>query len=560
MQLPDDIPIPKPSMPGAAPGTTGISLDLSSIPKEAPKEGEHKLGEAGATLTTPRAKQEEALTVRGQPKHKQRQLFKVGPDKLGDGAFKFSWRPIQPTPSPTGVALATASLKANHMVVNLFRRDGSVYNTHTLGTGRCLWLEWDCKGGTLGILQESAGIFLWDLPPADNVDALTVPMSLAPSITTNASFCKWSKVAPHLAIGTHQGKVIIFNKGEGVMQLHEKKGKHGSPVTCGDWLFDNRLGLASGLRVKISQPITETGSKWESYSKFRLGGMLSKVPRHIRIAGDPNRLAFTLNYPPFVAVSVGDKYLLTFDTTRVNEDLGLTFPEDYGVIAAFQWLPNLVLLVGLTNGYMVTVDFGALIKLQQSHKLPDRVSAMGTSRVFNEYLQDVSASYVASTGQRVACCGDTQVKIVHRTGVELEVHLEVNLDRKPVIGQFLDKVEWDSQAKVSDDRPCSLIRPARLLSRRLAPSRALHRRSRALPPTAACTCMSYWTKLVRRPGTTAGGGSTHAGATAHSQQRDKRSAEPIARGGVSDWRSRRRHLCTAHGVRELACEYGRVRR
>ena len=85
-------------------------------------------------------------------------------------------------------------------------------------------------------------------------------------------------------------QVIIFNKGEGVMQLHEKKGKHGAPVTCGDWLFDNRLGLASGLRVKISQPIAETGSKWESYSKFRLGGMLSKVPRHIRVAGDPSRL------------------------------------------------------------------------------------------------------------------------------------------------------------------------------------------------------------------------------------------------------------------------------
>ena len=45
------------------------------------------------------------------------------------------------------------------------------------------------------------------------------------------------------------------------MQLHEKKGKHGSPVTCGDWLFDNRLGLASGARVKISQPIAESGSK-----------------------------------------------------------------------------------------------------------------------------------------------------------------------------------------------------------------------------------------------------------------------------------------------------------
>ena len=151
-----------------------------------------------------------------------------------------------------------------------------------------------------------------------------------------------------------RSQVIIFNKGEGVMQLHEKKGKHGSPVTCGDWLFDNRLGLASGLRVKISQPISETGSKWESYSKFRLGGMLSKVPRHIRVAGDPSRLAFTLNYPPFVAVSVGDKYLLTFDTTRVNEDLGLTFPEDYGVIAAFQVSSSTTTHHLLTSSHLLT--------------------------------------------------------------------------------------------------------------------------------------------------------------------------------------------------------------
>ena len=86
------------------------------------------------------------------------------------------------------------------------------------------------------------------------------------------------------------------------------------------------------------------------------------------------------------------RYLLTFDTTRTHEDLGLTFPEDYGAIAGYRWMANNVLLVGcvlqmneksgsvlaawasgyfgsiarrLSNGYVVTVDFGALIKLQQ---------------------------------------------------------------------------------------------------------------------------------------------------------------------------------------------------
>jgi len=430
------------STPIEAPGgSSKFNLDLSTIPTREPVEGDHKLGDGteANTLTTPRAQQDVAITVRGEPKHRQKMLFQVGPDKLGAGRFKFAWR-------PGGEMIATASSKGNQLVLHLFRRDGSIYNQSVLGPGKCLWLEWECKGQSLGLLQEGSGIYLWDMPAAGS-DEFTVPMSLCPSITQHSSFCRWSKTASLLAIGTQQGKVIIFNKAEGVMQLHEKKGKHGAPVTCGDWLFDNRLGLASGLRVKISQPIADTGSKWDSYSKFRLGGMLSKVPRHIRAAGDPNRLAFTLGYPPFVAVSVGDKYLLTFDTTRVNEDLGLTFPEDYGQIAGFQWLPNLVLLVGLTNGYIVAVDFGALIKLQQSHKLPDRVSAMGTTKVFNEYLQDISAFYTSATGQRVACCGDTAVKIVHRTGVELEVHLEVALDRKPTIGEFLDKVEWDDSAK-----------------------------------------------------------------------------------------------------------------
>ena len=69
------------------------------------------------------------------------------------------------------------------------------------------------------------------------------------------------------------------------MQLHERKGKHGAAVTCGDWLSDNRLGLGSGTRVKISKPLPEDAAQWESYSKFKLSGMLSRVPRKFKDAG-----------------------------------------------------------------------------------------------------------------------------------------------------------------------------------------------------------------------------------------------------------------------------------
>ena len=190
---------------------------------------------------------------------------------------------------------------------------------------------------------------------------------------------------------------------------------------------DNRLGLVPGSARQDLSAHRRDRLPSGNLLKFKLGGM-SKVPP-FRVAGDPNRLAFTLNYPPFVAVSVGDKYLLTFDATRVNEDLGLYLSRRLRC--------DCCLSVATEPGAprrAATVTWSLSTSVRSS-SCSSRISsqAMGTSKVFNEYLQDVSAFYTASTGQR-ACCGDVQVKIVHRTGVELEVHLEVNLDRKPVIG------------------------------------------------------------------------------------------------------------------------------
>ena len=60
-----------------------------------------------------------------------------------------------------------------------------------------------------------------------------------------------------------------------------------SCTRCGDWLFDNRLGLASGNRVKISKTLSEKGAKWESHCKFKLSGMMSRVPKKFKDAGAP---------------------------------------------------------------------------------------------------------------------------------------------------------------------------------------------------------------------------------------------------------------------------------
>ena len=85
---------------------------------------------------------------------------------------------------------------------------------------------------------------------------------------------------------------------------------------------------------------------------------------------------------------IGDNYMLVFGTSgqHANEDVGLTFPEDYGAIAGFQWLEDDTVLVALSNGYITTVDFGAMVRMRKSQGLPECVKATGTTKVFENYL------------------------------------------------------------------------------------------------------------------------------------------------------------------------------
>lgn len=411
-------------------------LDLSnlSLETELPK-GDHQLTHREDTLlVTPRAKDESVvLTVRGAPKHRTKKLMHLTPAELGNGPVKFAWQ-------PGGKRLALCSYVEGRALVQLYSRDGKKLAAHELCDSKPVWLDFDSKGDSIAVRTEQDGVFLWEVGQTDSPPA---PLHLAPAHTRKSTFSAWSKICPQLAIGTSDGKVILYNRTDAVLQLHERKGTLKEEVTCGEWLFDNRLGLASGQRVKISQPVAETNAKWESFSKFKLGGFGSKVPKHIRSSGAPTSLGFTLGYPPFVAVTLGTKYLLTFDTTRVHEDLGLTFPEDYGGICAFKWMPSNMLLVGLSNGYIVTVDFAALVKMQKGGTLPSRVQAMATSRVFQEYITSLDTT----ADLKVACCGDAMVKVIRATGVDLEVYLEVPLERKPTVGQSLDTVKWDHEGK-----------------------------------------------------------------------------------------------------------------
>jgi WD40 repeat protein len=407
-----------------------IALDVSRT-----TEGGERNLSGGDFLTTARAANDVAITVRGSKKTAFTCHMHLTPTSLGDSKVMSAWRP------GSSAQLAVATEKDGSGLLILYdlaaKPTPRATATHNLGPGQPIKLDWSPDGYTLAIMQQGVGIFLWD------VSVPGPPLRLAPSITCAATFSMWSKRFQQLAIGTSGGKVIIFNKPQGVMQLHEKKGKHGAAVTCGDWTDDNRLGLASGTRVKICKPLSETGAQWESHSKFKLSGMMSRVPKKFMVSGAPKLLSFSLSFPPFVAVCIGDNYMLVFGTntaSNVDEDVGLTFPDDYGPISGFQWLENDVVMVALGAGYCTTVDFGSMVRMRRQQGLPDAVRATGTSKVFNSYLTCVAYS---PKSKRIACVGDNGVKIVVREGGDLEVLVDHTLDYELTTGKCLDSCKWD---------------------------------------------------------------------------------------------------------------------
>ena len=187
----------------------------------------------------------------------------------------------------------------------------------------------------------------------------------------------------------------------------------------------------------------DKGAKWESHSKFKLSGMLSRVPKKFKDAGAPRMLSFSLKSPTFVAVCIGDNYMLVFGTSNQhsNEDVGLTFPEDYGPIASFQWLEDDTVLVALSNGYITSVDFGAMVRMRKAQGLPECVKATGTTKVFNGYL--TCLTYNQPSG-RIGVCGDNGFKVITRKpgSNELEVLADITLDYTLSIGNHLDTLRW----------------------------------------------------------------------------------------------------------------------
>lgn len=98
------------------------------------------------------------------------------------------------------------------------------------------------------------------------------------------------------------------------------------------------------------------------------------------------------------------------------------------------------MLVSLANGYVTSVDFGAMVRMRRQHGLPEAVKATGTTKVFNEYLTSLSYS---PASHRIACVGDRGIKVIIRQGQELEVLVDHTLEYELTIGNCIDGCRWD---------------------------------------------------------------------------------------------------------------------
>ena len=134
----DDEPTFKPSSGASKPG---IPLNLQSM-----VQGETDL-KGSEFLTTARAANEVAITVRGDAKVKAKRILQLLPAVLGKDRVKAGWR-------PKGAQLAVASVKDGNCILSLYSRKDmpKPIEVHNLGPGKPTWLDWDCNGSSVAIM------------------------------------------------------------------------------------------------------------------------------------------------------------------------------------------------------------------------------------------------------------------------------------------------------------------------------------------------------------------------------------------------------------------------
>ena len=257
------------------------------------------------------------------------------------------------------LAIASEKDGAPTAVVHAERLDAALAQPRP---GRPTYCDFDHSGATVAVMQEGMGIYLGPAVPRAGRAAREGVAGAAAAVPVDHRgdvVLRVVEVAPAAGDWHTTGKVIIFNKAEGVMQLHDKK--HGAAVTCGDWLSDNRLGLASAT-AKVSSRCSRR-ARSGSRTQVQAIRHAQRAPRKFKTAGAPKLLSFSRS---FAASRTHRRQLhAVFGTSsaKADEDVGLTFPEDCRSASVARGQHD---ARALANGYVTTVDFGAMVRMRHA--------------------------------------------------------------------------------------------------------------------------------------------------------------------------------------------------
>lgn len=413
------------------------------------EDGEVEVGN-GEMMATPRCGDDVVPTTPRGGQKEMKEVFKLSPEQLGPGKVFFAWQ-------PNGGLLAAVGTNSMLSIFDMEKGSEKVKDINLQSndkTGKVNWIGWDSAGEIVAVLQPGIAMYAWNYNTRNQL--VVIDQS---SDFRQISFCKWAKGVKKLALGSANGKVMLFDANLGQV-LPQKDGDHNKAIiNCGDWTTDDRLILGSKNRVKVSEVFATENSEWKTCSKIRTSKLQDKVPKKMvsdngAYDSSPDMICSSYGTQlPMAAMNLGSKVMVVLDweggkntfSQKVNDE-GFYIPMAYGEITTFLWLANGLLVVALSNGYVLAVDTDLLMMQDKEAKnqlIRGGREVMKAGRVFAEYLTDVCPS---PERDRILACGDCCTKIIEcnrgTSGIEIVITHEVPVKREFSLGNHLDKVQW----------------------------------------------------------------------------------------------------------------------
>lgn len=203
-----------------------------------------------------------------------------------------------------------------------------------------LSLDWDKDNEIICVLQEGLNyVVLWHWL-AGNLVNFEMDNS-----KYKATFAKWSKTTPHLAVGTDRGSLIFENR------FTQKKvptmGKHSKRIFAGDWNSEGQLITASEDRI-----LTVSGAGGETIGE---SFAIKNDIRDLRWISE--KLEDRGAKSKAVSAIINNKALLIYDlNNKTKPSHDLTFSDRYGRIVEYRPFGDGYFAISFEGGYYNVVS------------------------------------------------------------------------------------------------------------------------------------------------------------------------------------------------------------